>query len=419
MDKIINEALFAAALKKLNEELKELKNNPPEKVIVKEKGTEGPQGPQGIQGERGLIGEQGPQGIQGPEGKQGLIGEQGPQGEIGPQGIIGEQGPQGLKGDRGEKGDIGPVGPMGDQGLPGIQGPQGVAGEKGDQGLQGVPGERGLIGEQGPQGLQGETGPQGEQGLIGEQGPQGIPGPKGSIGPQGPKGDTGPQGPQGIPGPAGKDGKDLTLDDAQPLLDKYQADYQRFVTNVNRSLASVGGGGLGEKDVKDLITRTIDSDYISSREANTGGGTGDGTIDSAYLLAVTTDIIPDSDQTRSLGSLTKQFKDLFLSNNSIFLSGNKVQVGPNVDEIILTTQSGVQTIIRGGLAATRTFSTVIPGTVNTDLRSTQGDSAGNSFQFTETGLGDKDAGPFGEEQRSFYDCLKPDAATTTLDLGAF
>lgn len=414
MDKIINEALFAAALKKLNEELKELKNNPPKKVIVKEEGTEGPQGPQGIQGERGLIGEQGPQGIQGPEGKQGLIGEQGPQGEIGPQGVIGEQGPQGLKGDPGEKGDIGPVGPMGDQGLPGIQGPQGVAGEKGDQGLQGVPGERGLIGEQGPQGLQGETGPQGEQGLIGEQGPQGIPGPKGSIGPQGPKGDTGPQGPQGIPGPAGRDGKDLTLDDAQPLLDKYQADYQRFVTNVNRSLASVGGGGLGEKDVKDLINK-----IAAPKGIETTFGTGDGTIDSDYFLAVTTDIIPDSDQIRSLGSSTKQFKDLFLSNNSLHLSNNKVQLNANADGFVITTASGVQTAISGGLAATRTFSTVIPGTVNTDLRSTQGDSAGNSFQFTETGLGDKDAGPFGEEQRSFYDCLKPDAATTTLDLGAF
>ena len=393
MDKIINEALFAAALKKLNEELKELKNNPPKKVIVKEEGTQGPagpQGPQGLQGERGkpgLIGEQGLQGIQGeqgPQGERGLIGEQGDQG------IPGEQGIQGLQGERGE---IGPVGPMGDQGLPGIQGIRGVPGEKGEQGLQG---ERGLIGEQGPQGL---------------PGPQG---PKGDIGVQGPKGDTGPQGPEGPQGPAGQDGKDLTLDDAQPLLDKYQADYQRFVTNVNRSLASVGGGGLGEKDVKDLINK-----IAAPKGIETTFGTGDGTIDSDYFLAVTTDIIPDSDSFRSLGSSTKQFKDLFLSNNSLFLSGNKVQLGANADEIIITTGSGVQTIIRGGIAATRTFSTVIPGTVNTDLRSTQGDSAGNSFQFTETGLGDKDAGPFGEEQRSFYDCLKPDAATTTLDLGAF
>lgn len=413
MDKIINEALFAAALKKLNEELKELKNNPPKKVIVKEEGTQGPQGLQGLQGvqgvqgkrgEQGLIGEQG---IQGPQGERGLIGEQGEQG------IPGEQGIQGLQGERGE---IGPVGPMGDQGLPGIQGIQGIPGEQGPIGLQG---ERGLIGEQGPQGLKGDTGLQGEKGLIGEQGIQGLPGPqgtKGDIGLQGPKGDIGPQGPQGIQGPAGQDGKDLTLDDAQPLLDKYQSDYQRFVTNVNRSLASVGGGGLGEKDVKNLITNIIDSNYISSREANTGGT---GSIDSAYFLSVTTDIIPDSDQIRSLGSSTKQFKDLFLSNNSLYLSGNRVQLNSSANGFIITTASGVPTQIDGGLAVSRTFSTTIPGAVNTDLRSTEGDSAGNSFVFTETGLGDKDAGPFGEEQRSFYDCLKPDAATTTLDLGAF
>ena len=414
MDKIINEALFAAALKKLNEELKELKNNPPKKVIVKEEGTQGPAGPQGLQGpqgergKQGLIGEQGLQGIQGekgPQGERGLIGEQGDQG------IPGEQGIQGLQGERGE---IGPVGPMGDQGLPGIQGIRGVPGEKGEQGIQG---EKGLIGEQGPQGEKGEIGLQGEKGLIGEQGPQGLPGPqgpKGDVGVQGPKGDTGPQGPEGPQGPAGQDGKDLTLDDAKPLLDKYQADYQRFVTNVNRSLASVGGGGLGEKDVKDLINK-----IAAPKGIETTFGTGDGTIDSDYFLAVTTDIIPDSDSFRSLGSSTKQFKDLFLSNNSLFLSGNKVQLNANANGFVVTTASGVQTAIDGGLAATRTFSTIIPGTVNTDLRSTQGDSAGNSFQFTETGLGDKDAGPFGEEQRSFYDCLKPDAATTTLDLGAF
>ena len=401
MDKRINEALIAAAIKKLHEQLKEIQDNPPKKVIVKEQGTEGPQGPQGIQGERGLIGEQGPQGIQGPEGKQGLIGEQGPQGEIGPQGIIGEQGPQGLKGDQGERGDTGPVGPMGDQGLPGIQGPQGVAGEKGDQGPQGVPGEKGLIGEQGPQGLQGETGPQGKQGLIGEQGPQGIQGPKGDTGP---KGDIGPQGPQGVQGPAGQDGKNLTLEDAKPLLDEYQSNYQRFVANVNRSLSTLGGGGLGEKDVISLINKLAPS----------GGGTGDGTIDSDYFLAVTTDILPESDGVQSLGSLTKQFKDLFLTNESLHLGGNKVQLSPAADGFIVTTQSGVVTELQGGLASSREFSTTIPGAVNTDLRETQ-----NTNSFTETGIGDKDFGPFGEEQRTFYDCLKPDAQTTTLDLGAF
>lgn len=408
MDKIINEALFAAALKKLNEELKELKNNPPKKIIVKEQGTEGPQGPAGEQGPAGVQGERGLIGEQGLAGEQGLIGEQGPQGVPGE---AGDQGLQGEKGDTGPQGLIGETGAMGDQGLPGIQGIRGLPGE---QGIQGIQGERGLIGEQGEQGLKGEPGLKGDQGLIGEQGPQGITGPqgiKGNVGPAGPKGDIGLQGIQGPQGPSGKDGRDgrdLTLDDAQPLLDKYQTDYQRFVSNVNKSLSSIGGGGLGEKDVLDLINK-------NAAPAGTTGS-GDGTIDSNYFLSVTTDIIPDSDEFRSLGSLTKQFKDLFLSNNSLHLSGTKVQLNASATGFVITTSSGVQSEIDGGLAASRTFSQVIPGAVSTDLRETQNDSDGN---FTETGLGDKDGGPFGEEQRSFYDCLKPDASTTTLDLGAF
>ena len=244
--------------------------------------------------------------------------------------------------------------------------------------------------------LKGSIGPKGDKGDPGIQGQKGL------------RGDVGPRGKQGIQGESGKDGKDLTLEDAHPLLDRYQSDYQSFVSNVNKSLASIGGGGLGEKDVLDLISKNAAPSGTT--------GTGDGTIDSNYFLAVTTDIIPDTDEIRSLGSSTKQFKDLFLSNNSLFLSNNKVQLNSGADGFIITTESGVQTKIDGGLAATRTFSTTIPGAVNTDLRETQNDSAGN---FTETGLGDKDFGPFGEEQRSFYDCLKPDAATATLDLGAF
>ena len=384
MDKRINEALIAAAIKKLHEQLKEIQDNPPKKVIVKEQGTEGPQGPQGIQGERGLIGEQGPQGIQGPAGKQGEIGLPGAtglKGDKGERGLTGRQGPRGLIGEKGEKGDIGP---RGFDGLPGRQGKIGPRGPKGDPGLIG---EQGLQGLQGPKGEKGDPGIQGQKGLRGDEGPRGK------------------QGPQGEPG---KDGRDLTLEDAQPLLNKYQTDYQRFVSNVNKSLASLGGGGLGERDVISLINQ---------HAAPAGSsGTGDGTIDSNYFLAVTTDILPDSDEVQSLGSSTKQFKDLFLSNNSLFLSNNKVQLNSNADGFLITTSSGVQTQVDGGLAATRTFSTIIPGAVNTDLRETQNDSAGT---FTETGLGDKDFGPFGEEQRTFYDCLKPDAATTTLDLGAF
>lgn len=399
MDKRINEALIVASIKKLHDQLKKIQENPPKKVIVKEKVTEGRQGLQGIQGDRGLIGEQGPQGIQGSQGLQGL------QGEKGEQGVIGFPGATGLKGDKGDKGNAGERGQRGEQGPRGLIGEQGKKGDIGPRGFDGLPGRQGKIGD---------TGPKGEPGLIGEQGLQGLQGPKGEKGDsgiqglQGPKGDVGPRGKQGE---AGKDGRDLTLEDAEPLVNKYKTDYQKFVSNVNKSLASIGGGGLGERDVVSLINQ-------HAAPAGTTGS-GDGTVDSNYFLAVTTDIIPDSDEIRSLGSSTKQFKDLFLSNNSLHLSNNKIQLNSNANGFVITTASGVQTQIDGGLAATRSFSTVIPGAVNTDLRSTQTDSAGNSFQFTETGLGDKDFGPFGEEQRSFYDCLKPDAATSTLDLGAF
>jgi len=386
MDKRINEALIAAAIKKLHEQLKEIQDNPPKKVIVKEQGTEGPQGP---------AGEQGPPGVQ---GERGLIGEQGPQGPEGKQGLIGLPGATGLKGDKGDKGD---------PGLIGEQGPQGISGKPGQRGPRGEIGPRGFEGRQGPAGPKGERGLIGEQGpagQIGEQGPQGLEGPSGLQGPEGKPGPQGPRGPAGKDGKDGRDGKNLTLEDAKPFLDEYQANYQRFVANVNRSLSTLGGGGLGEKDVISLINKLAPS----------GGGTGDGTIDSDYFLAVTTDILPESDGVQSLGSLTKQFKDLFLTNESLHLGGNKIQLSPNADGFIVTTQSGVVTELQGGLASSREFSTTIPGATNTDLRETQ-----NTNSFTETGIGDKDFGPFGEEQRTFYDCLKPDAQTTTLDLGAF
>ena len=382
MDKRINEALIAAAIKRLHEQLKEIQDNPPKKVIVKEQGTEGPQGP---------AGEQGPPGVQ---GERGLIGEQGPQGPEGKQGLIGLPGATGLKGDKGDPGLIGEQGP---QGIPGKKGPKGEIGPRGFQG------ERGSIGPKGERGLIGEQGPAGPAGQIGEQGPQGLQGDQGLQGSQGPIGPQGPRGPAGRDGKDGKDGKSLTLEDAKPLLDEYQSNYQRFVANVNRSLSTLGGGGLGEKDVKDLINQLAAPKDILT-----------GTIDSDYFLAVTTDILPDSDGVRSLGSSTKQFKDLHLTNESLFLGGNKFQLNPASDGIIITAQNGVVTELQGGIASSREFSTTIPGAVNTDLRETQ-----NTNSFTETGIGDKDFGPFGEEQRSFYDCLKPDAATSTLDLGAF
>jgi len=301
--KPINEALIALNINKLKEEINLLKE---ERPIRGDKGDPGPSGPQG---ERGFIGEQGPAGPIGPQGNEGVRGPQGDIGLMGPQGPQGDKGEKGDRGDIGPKGDTGPVGPKGDRGDIGITGPQGTQGEQGPQGEvgeigpQGPKGEKGDKGDTGPAGIQGKTGvqgPQGERGIpglkgdtgpVGPQGPKGDKGDKGdkgNTGPVGPKGDTGPQGPVGPQGPAGAN---ITLEDVQPVLEqtisKAQTDFNRWRDNINKSLASMGGGGIGPRDVAKIVNDEISAGNInittSSAELDSSFVTG--IVDEIYIQA--------------------------------------------------------------------------------------------------------------------------------------
>jgi hypothetical protein len=436
MSKIINEALLALHIKELQEELNRLK---------KSHGKQGQKGEPGKQGLTGMRGEKGDKGVKGDVGPRGPIGES----VVGPQGI------------QGEKGDIGPTGAQGDIGLQGEQGIQGEQGLKGDQGPQG---QRGLIGEQGPQGLQGPqgeqgiqgfigeqgpigpAGPEGQRGLIGEQGPQGergSAGPKGDIGPQGPIGPRGPQGLQGETGPIGKTGpagKDLTLDEVKPLLTnidkKYQGNYDRFVKNVNKSLSTIGGGGLGEKDVISLIgvhapasggggsgtvdsaatialvenelklldsgraTSLIDSNYVQARTTTS--------FDSSYLSHLQQDLVPFRDSEFSLGAADKKWKDLFLSGTSIFLGASTIKSEPGKGLVLKGPQ--------GELKNVNNSTNSIP---TGDLRNTAGDgnNVAREDDNTKT-LGSVDKDAFGGDQRTMYDCMEPHGVFQSLDYGA-
>jgi len=410
---IINEALIAVAIKQLKEELADLKQNPrrgrpgPQGErgipgLIGEEGPAGPRGAQGLkgdigpvgpagpQGEHGLIGEQGPQGIQGIQGEVGPQGEQGIQGEQGEQGPRGERGPQGLQGPRG---DVGPAGP---QGIQGVQGPKGDKGDKGDPGVDG---------QQGPKGDRGETGAQGPQGLRGEIGPQGLQGPKGDKGDKGDRGDVGPQ------GPAGKDG---VTPDVEPIIKRAQDDFNRWRENINKSLASIGGGGLGEKDVIAIARQyggggggsgTVDSAATISLIQQYSGT---GTVDSAYLSALAQSLVPLEDSTYDLGSPTKKWKDLHLSGNTINLGAATISTGSG---------GGIQLASADGSVSKPQVSntTTIPGTVNLDMRDPIGDTSGN---YTESVFGDQSAGPFGEDLVSVYDCMEPQGSIRSLDLGA-
>jgi len=230
--------LVAVNIKRIDEEVESLKKTAP---------IPGPRGKQG------LIGPKGPKGDKGEKGDQGEPGPRGPQGEIdgerGDRGEKGEQGPVGPRGEPGPQGEIGLQGPKGDKGE---QGPIGETGERGPKGDPGRDGDRGPQGEQGPAGIQG---PRGEQGPVGPKGDKGDPGPQGL---KGDKGDTGPQGERGEQGPPGKDGQSVSIEDLEPIVkpvvEKTQKDFNKWRENVNRSLASLGGGGsykiLDNADVK-------------------------------------------------------------------------------------------------------------------------------------------------------------------------
>lgn len=234
---------------------------------------------------------EGPEGARGPQGARGEKGPKGDKGVKGDKGEKGERGETGPKGDKGDTGDVGPQGPKGEKGDAGIAGPQGSKGEKGDKGEIGPKGEKGEKGDQGVQGPRGERGERGLQGLRGADGLSGADGLPGPMGPAGPKGDTGPRGEKGSKGdrgekgergeigpqgPKGEDGKDYRNEFEQAIeqfnkrltenTTVVNQNVERTLSNLQKSLASLGGGGsyklLDNADVVKTNLSSVSNDSI-------------------------------------------------------------------------------------------------------------------------------------------------------------
>ena len=94
-------------------------------------------------------------------------GPPGPQGPQGPQGVRGARGPRGARGARGPVGPIGPAGPVGLAGAVGAVGPAGATGATGPAGPVGATGATGSPGATGATGAIGATGPAGGFGAYG------------------------------------------------------------------------------------------------------------------------------------------------------------------------------------------------------------------------------------------------------------
>lgn len=341
----INEALIAANLKKVFEELDDIRESIPQSI----------EGPQGFKGDRGAMGPQGNIGPAGPQGERGMLGEQGPAGPVGPQGQVGPQGPQGEKGEKGDRGDItvvtgptgpqgevgpqGEIGPVGPQGPTGERGPKGVKGDRGPQGIQGPKGDKGDKGEKGETGLQGPEGVSGAPGIQGDRGIQGIPGepgPKGEKGDRGPQGEVGPQGPQGLQGPPGPAAPEVdTQAITAPVIEEFSNQHRNHIREIQKALSLGGGGSMHLQYLSDVEkdTAQVDGKYLKYDAskglwvgAEGGGGGGSSYADSdvnAFMLSGSSTGITTAGDLTVNGVIYADSINLTSTGSTKFTSGNE------------------------------------------------------------------------------------------------
>jgi hypothetical protein len=187
-------------------------------------------------------------------------------------------------------------------------------------------GDKGDIGPQGKRGLIGEQGERGEQGIQGVQGPQGDPG---RIGPQGLQGDKGDQGEKGDKGDAGRDGQDF---DSSQLEKKFTELYDNFVRQISAQVTRMayarggmdmsGGGGEVRLEFLDDVNRNSAKQDGHFLKWDSASGKWIGDAANNFTTTITThDIIPAITNTYSLGTADKNWKELYLSGNTIFLGG--------------------------------------------------------------------------------------------------
>ena len=217
--------------------------------------------------------------------------------------------------------------------IEGIEDPIPIQVFRGDKGDVGPQGERGLIGEQGERG---------EQGIQGVQGPQGDPG---RIGPQGLQGDKGDQGEKGDKGDAGRDGQDF---DSSQLEKKFTELYDNFVRQISAQVTRMayarggmdmsGGGGEVRLEFLDDVNRNSakqDGHFLKWDSAS-GKWIGDAANNFTTTI-VTQDIIPAIANTYSLGTADKNWKELYLSGNTMYIGG----VAISADQTLETLKIGV------------------------------------------------------------------------------
>ena len=135
---------------------------------------------------------------------------------------------------------------------------------------------------------------------------------------------------------------------------------------VTGNLTVTGNATLSGNILGDRIqngTTTIDIQSVNGNANITVAGTSNTAVFSTTALTLATNLMPSANITYDLGSTSQRWKDLWLSNSTIYL-GNS-QISANATALIFTNPAGGQTVLAGATATSSVAGNVTGGNILT------------------------------------------------------
>ena len=225
-----------------------------------------------------------------------------------------------------------------------INGTQYTAATSGTSGTSGSSGTSGTSGSSGTSGTSGSSGSDGTSGTSGSSGSDGTSGTSGSSGSDGTSGTSGSDGTSGTSGSDGTSGDSLFTNvgtapnDFWTTTNNIQITGSLIVTSGGTFNAgvNVSAGNIILDSGSYLLVE--DTGYISSSHVYANGLTVKTGATITGSLTMVGDIIPSIDQTYNLGSLSKQWKHIYVSTGSIWMNGIEILFMNTNNQIVLGNQ---------------------------------------------------------------------------------
>jgi len=140
-------------------------------------------------------------------------------------------------------------------------------------------------------------------------------------------------------------------------LEGLKKEFTKFKELVSQQLSSIGGGGSTKISNMDDVDVSAQQNGFALKYNSSTGKYDFGEV-ASDLSAVDQDIIPDGNGTRSLGSNTKRFKDIFLSGQTINLGG--ATISSDGTGTVAVSATGV-TLPEGSKAGTNKIAVAVTG----------------------------------------------------------